>query len=214
MLALFDLDGTLSRRDTLFSYAMGYVRGHPSRILRLPGVLPTLLRYASGGADRGQLKSDFLRAVFADHTRAEVEAWTARFVPQLVQHGLYADALAALAAHRGRGDYPVLLSASPDLYVPALASALGFAEAICTGIAWRGERFDGALTTANRRGPEKARCLAELRIRHPGLAIVAYGNAASDLEHLVLADQALLVNGNRRARLAATRAGIGCVTWR
>jgi phosphatidylglycerophosphatase C len=214
VLALFDLDGTLSRHDTLRSYVGGYLRRHPGRLLRLPLALPALVRYALGRADRGELKSAFLRAAFAGRTRAEIDAWTARFVPRLIQQGLLADALAALAAHRDRGDYPVLLSASPDLYVPALASALGFAETISTGFAWRGDRFDGTLTTANRRGPEKARCMAELRAKHPGLPIVAYANAESDLQHLALADQALLVNGTRRARQSASRSGIGCITWR
>ena len=66
----------------------------------------------------------------------------------------------------------------------------------------------------NRRGAEKARCLAALRERYPGVAIVAYGNAASDLEHLRLAERAALVNGTRRARRAAARLNLACVTWR
>jgi len=173
-----------------------------------------LVRFALGRADRGELKSGLLRAVFAGRTRAELAAWTGEFLPQLIARGMHQDALTALAAHRERGDHLVLMSASPDLYVPALARALGCAETLCTGVAWNGDRFDGALTTANRRGAEKARCLAALRRGHPDLPIVAYGNAASDLEHLVLADQAVLVNGSRLARRAAARAGISCVTWR
>jgi phosphoserine phosphatase len=72
----------------------------------------------------------------------------------------------------------------------------------------------GRLTTPNRRGVEKVRCLAALRARHPQLPITAYGNTPSDLQHLGLADRGILVNGTRRARRAARRAGVDCRVWR
>jgi phosphoserine phosphatase len=53
-----------------------------------------------------------------------------------------------------------------------------------------------------------------LRRAHPGLEVVAYGNSAGDLEHLALADRAMLVNGSARARRIAARSNIDCVTWR
>jgi phosphoserine phosphatase len=105
------------------------------------------------------------------------------------------------------------MSASTDLYVPAIGAALGFDEVICTGVRWDGERLDGHLTTANRRGAEKARCFEALKLAHPGLSTAAYGNAGSDLDHLQLADRPLLVNGSRRARLEAARLGVPCTDW-
>jgi phosphatidylglycerophosphatase C len=176
--------------------------------------LPALARFALGRADHGALKSASMRAVLGGRARTELDAWTAEFVPQLLAHGLSSDALATLAAHRRAGDHLVLLSASPDLYVPAIGRALGFAQTLCTGVEWDGERLTGRLTTANRRGSEKARCMAALRREHPGLEVVAYGNAASDLEHLELADRPTLVNGSARARAEAARHDIACVTWR
>jgi phosphatidylglycerophosphatase C len=177
-------------------------------------MVPALARFVFGGADHGALKSAAMRAVLGGRTREELEAWTAEFVPQLLRRGMHADALAALEAHRRAGDLLVLLSASPDLYVPAIGRALGFAETVCTGVEWNGARLTGRLTTPNRRGPEKAHAVIALRREHPGLALVAYGNAASDLEHLSLADRATLVNGDARARRGAAELGMDCVTWR
>ncbi len=213
-LALFDLDGTLTRHDTLLAYLAGFLRRHPQRLARLPQVLPALARFAFGRADRGAVKSAAIRAVLGGRTRTEIEAWTGGFVARLLDRGLHADALAALEAHRRAGDLLVLLSASPDLYVPAIGRALGFVQSVCTEVEWQGERLSGRLTTPNRRGAEKARCVAALRREHPGLRVIAYGNAASDLEHLSLADRATLVNGSPRARRVATRRNIDCVTWR
>jgi phosphatidylglycerophosphatase C len=213
VLALFDLDGTITRHDTLLPYLGGFLRQQPGRLLRLPQALPPLGRFALGCAGRGELKAAWIRAVLGASTRAELQDWTARFVPQLVGNGLIADALAAIEAHRRAGDHLVLLSASPDLYVPAIGRALGFDQVLCTGVEWNGEHLSGRLTTPNRRGAEKARCLEALRQQHAALPIVAYGNAAGDLEHLALADRAVLVNGSVHARRSAARLGVPCVTW-
>jgi len=213
-LALFDLDGTITRHDTLPRYLSGYLRQNPARLLRLPQVLPALGRFAQRPYDPGELKAAWLRTILGAESRAELDAWTARFVPQVIGNGLIADALAALEAHRSAGDHLVLLSASPDLYVPAIGRALGFAEVLCTGVGWNGDHLSGRLTTPNRRGAEKARCLEALRRQHPALPIVAYGNAAGDLQHLALADRGVLVNGTAPARRAAARLGVACLTWR
>jgi len=214
VLALFDLDGTITRRDTLLPYVVGFLLRRPQRLPRLWRVLPASMRFLLRRADRGELKSALLRAALGGCGRAELDAWTAQFVTGLVRQGLFGDARAAIAAHRRQGDTLALLSASIDLYVPAIGKALGFAEVLCTGVEWSGERLVGRLTTPNRRGVEKVRCLAELRARHPQLPITAYGNTLSDLAHLALADRGVLVNGSRRARRAARHAGVDCRVWR
>jgi phosphatidylglycerophosphatase C len=214
VLALFDLDGTLTRHDTLPAYLRGFLRAHPKRWRRLPRALPAVLRFLLGRADHGELKSALITAVMGGFTRSEIDEWTARFVPQLIGYGLFGDALTALEGHRGAGDYLVLLSASPDIYVAQIGRALGFDQTLCTGFAWEAERLTGALTTANRRGAEKVRCLEALRLQQPKLPVVAYGNAASDVAHLKLADLGVLVNGSLSARHKAAHAGIARLKWR
>src|SRR6202011_2457217 len=130
-----------------------------------------------------------------------------------LHHRLRPAALAVLESHRAAGDHLVLLSASPDLYVPRIGRLLGFERTLCTEIEWRGDRLVGTLKTANRRGAEKLRCLTWLRQQYPGLPIVAYGNTASDLDHMQRADRALLVNGNAAARALAGHWGIPTSNW-
>jgi HAD superfamily hydrolase (TIGR01490 family) len=214
LVALFDLDGTITRHNTLAPFALGLLLRHPARMLRLPRVLPALARFALGRCDHGELKSAFLQETFGGLQRSAVDAWTARFVPRLLEKGLFNDARAAIARHRAHGDTLALLSASTDLYVPAIGKALGFDDVQCTGVAWDGASLLGTLTTPNRRGAEKVRCLQALRARYPDFALVAYGNAASDLPHLRLAERGVLVNGSRSARREAAHTPVACVTWR
>lgn len=212
-LAIFDLDGTLTRRDTLFPYVMGICLRRPLRLARVLMAMPAAyLRFLVRGHDRAALKEALIVSGLGGLSRADVAHANDRFVPRLLANGMHPEALARLAAHRAAGDYLVLMSASPDLYVPAIARALGFNETICTGVKWDGMLLVGELTAENRRGEEKRRCVEQLRTRWPKSTLVAYGNSASDLAHLRICDRAFLVNGADRAIREAARLNVS-VGW-
>jgi phosphatidylglycerophosphatase C len=213
-LAIFDLDGTITRRDTLSPYVFGFLlRRRPWRFPLLLLLLPVVLCYVLRVIGRGGLKAGLILLAMGGARRKYIEEWTATFVAALTAEGVFPEAVAAIQAHARAGDHLVLLSASTDLYVPAIAHALGFREVICTGVRWRGDRLLGTLTTPNRRGKEKARCVAALRERHPGMQAVAYGNATSDLAHLKLVERGVLVNGSKHARREASGDAIMCADW-
>src|SRR5271167_1455973 len=203
--ALFDLDGTLTWRDTLAPFLLGFLRRHPHRALCL-WRLPIALFYYWEQRDRGALKSSVIRMVMRGASRPVLEAWAEAFVRDLKpRHKFRPLALRVLEAHRAAGDHPVLLSASPDLYVARIGRMLGFEHTLCTELEWRIDRLDGRLKTENRRGEEKLRCLRLIRERYRGLPIIAYGNSSSDLDHMRHTDRALLVNGNSEARNLAAK---------
>jgi phosphatidylglycerophosphatase C len=213
-LAVFDLDGTITRHDTLVPYIALCLRPQPWRWVRLPTALPSLAAYALRSIDRGALKGALIRATLGGLSRGEIARCTDQFVPDLLESGLFAEAVAKITEHRNAGDRLVLMSASTDLYVPAVGRALGFDEVICTGVRWNGDRLRGDLATPNRRAEEKARCFATLRERFPNRTTFAYGNASSDLDHLRLAEHGVLVNGCAAARQRATKLGVSTVEWR
>jgi len=214
IVAVFDLDGTLTWRDTLLPFLLSFLRRHPRRVMGLWRMPFALLSFVAQGRDRGALKSRVIRMVMGGAARTDIDACADAFVDTLrPRHRLRPAALAALEAHRTAGDHLVLLSASPDLYVPRIGRRLGFERTLCTELEWRADRLEGALRTANRRGAEKLRCLTWLRTQYPDLPIVAYGNSASDLDHMRQADRALLVNGNAAARAQAKQWGIPTSEW-
>lgn len=212
-IALFDLDGTLTWRDTLLPYLLGFVRRRPYRAIGLWRLPLALARYWRD-RDRGALKSSVIRMLMRNEKRAVLDAWAQNFVAQLKpKHRFRPLALAVVEAHRAAGDHLVLLSASPDLYVPQIGEMLGFERTLCTEIEWQGERLDGRLRTPNRRGEEKLHCLAWLREQYPESKVIAYANSASDLDHLRHADRALLVNGDSAARRLAAKWNIAVSYW-
>ena len=212
-LAIFDLDGTLTRRDTLLPYIWGYLRRHPRRWWRLPLLLVPLGPYLLGRIDRGALKGALIRLALGEATRSELAAWSREFTMRLLRTGLYAEALTCIGAHQRSGAHLVLLSASPDLYVPEIARALGFDECICTELRWREDgTLDGALASVNRRGPEKTRCVRSLLLSRQPRTSHAYGNSTADLGHLRLVSAGTYVNG--ATRHLADCPNVRAVRWR
>ena len=160
------------------------------------------------------LKSRVIRMIMGGERRSVIDAWATIFVDSLKPGQRFRPlALAVVEAHRSAGDHLVLMSASPDLYVPLIGRLLGFELTVCTEVAWQGERLDGHLKTPNRRGEEKLRCMNSLREQYKGVAIIAYGNSASDLDHMRHAERALLVNGNDAARRLAAKWNIAVSYW-
>ncbi|HEX3912551.1 MAG TPA: HAD-IB family phosphatase [Steroidobacteraceae bacterium] len=211
--ALFDLDGTLTWRDTLLPFLSGFALRRPHRIFGLWRLPAALLRYWQE-RDRGALKSRVIQMLMRGENRAVIDAWAHRFVAEMKPKQRFRTlALAVVEAHRAAGDHLVLMSASPDLYVPLIGELLGFERTLCTEIEWHGDRLDGRLKTPNRRGEEKLHCLHWLREQYRNLPVIAYGNSASDLDHLREADRALLVNGNDAARRLAARCNVAVSYW-
>jgi phosphatidylglycerophosphatase C len=193
-LAVFDLDGTITCSDTMGPFLWGYLWRHPWRLLRIVPAMGAPVMFLLN-RDRGALKGAAIRAILGGVARPRLEQWAERFVSQLIPHGLFAEALQAIARHRAAGDRLLLMSASTDLYVPRVGRALGFDEVICTQVRWRTDgRLDGRLANTNCRGEEKRRCLAEVLARDPPDRVYAYGNSGSDLDHMVLANEAFLIN--------------------
>ena len=212
-IAIFDLDGTITHRDTLFPLVVRQLaHPRPWRLLRLAKVLPATIRFAFDH-DRAALKQTLLRATIRGTPRAELHATSVEFVTGTIAKRCFADALAAIRRHRSAGHYLVLMSASVDFYVPEFGRQLGFDQVISTGVAWNGDLLDGTLTTPNRRGEEKAVRLRELVAERKDGETFAYGNSASDLPHLRLARHGLLVNGSLAARREAAAMGVPTAEW-
>jgi phosphatidylglycerophosphatase C len=212
-LAIFDLDGTITRRDTLWPYIRGYLWRHPRRWWRLPLCIAPLAAYAAGILDRGALKSAVIRLTLSGSGRAEIDAWSHDYTRRLLRSGLYGEALTCIAAHRRLQSHLVLLSASPDLYVPTIAAALGFDECVCTQLRWHADgTLDGALASANRRGPEKTRCVQSILDARRPQRSHAYGNSRADLGHLRLVSAGCYVNGS--ARHLVDCPNVRAVRWR
>jgi phosphatidylglycerophosphatase C len=213
-LAVFDLDGTLTRADSFGPFVLGLLRRHPSRQLRVPLLVVPAVGYMLRMIGRGELKAALLRLLFGNLSRTDLDDFAATYARQVLERHMFPEAVATLRAHLAAGDHVVLLSASPDLYVPRIGALLGAHETHCTRIRWNGDLLDGHLEGLNRRDEEKLRVLEQLRVAHPGLPVIAYGNSPPDLVHMRHCEQAVYVNAEPGLARQLTAEGMRCVHWR
>ena len=217
-IAVFDLDGTITTRDTTAAFLLGYLREHPRRLAGCIALPATAAGFAIGLVDNAGMKRAALRAILRGTDRDEIADWVDRFVPWCLERLVRPVARTRVKAHREAGHRLILASASLDLHVVPIAKALGFAEAICTKVAWtRRQRISGDLDGGNIRAEKKlaavqrAVSLAESAPR--SARVIAYSDHHADLPLLRWADQAVAVNPTRRLAAAATIEGIPIEDW-
>ena len=193
-LAAFDLDGTLTHRDTLLPFLHRAVgRGRTYRAL-LASSLPLARAAAFGGPHRDVAKAAVLRGVLAGAPLDGLAEAAESFADHVVAQRLRPEVRERVDWHRTEGHELVLVSASPELYVTPIGRRLGFDTVLATRLEVGADgRLTGRLLGSNCRGPEKVMRLREWR--GEGLALAyAYGDSSGDREMLDLAVTAIRVN--------------------
>jgi len=191
-IVVFDLDETITRRDTTLPFALGYLAGRTRAWFTLPRAL------AQGVASfmrQGQKKNLILGLGLAGGQRAVIEAYAESYARDVVANGIAPGAIDKIAAHRRAGDVLVLASASVDLYVEKIGRLLGFQHVICTKVRWSADgRLSGKLDGSNCKGEEKLRRILEHFSREELTTRgVVYSDSLSDLPLLSLVPTGVLI---------------------
>lgn len=191
--AAFDVDGTITQRDCVVPFVrrIGGVTRLGARLLQHP----VDLGRAVVTRDRDALKAAGAMAAFEGEYVDRVEAAGVAFARDVMRTNLREEVVASLRDHLAAGDTVILVSASFEVYLRPLASALGVADVLGTRLDDDGDgRLTGRLDGPNCRGPEKVRRLHDWLDRRaggrPNVHLTAYGDSSGDRELLVDADVA------------------------
>lgn len=205
--ALFDLDRTLLRGSSLVALGRALLDAGVVPRRTIAGAAVRDLAYRRRGATDRQVARvrDQALAAVAGVRRDDLLDVAHRVVPHLVR-SVSPAARSLVERHQQAGDFCVVLSASPQELVEALAHRLG----IPRGIGTRGEVRDGVLT-GRLDGPF---CYGAGKLARLSLALGevdlprawAYADSASDLPVLRSSGHPVAVNPDRTlAREAAVR---------
>jgi phosphatidylglycerophosphatase C len=187
VVAAFDFDGTLSRRDSLMPF-LRRLCGRPAVVRVVLWRLPLILAAGAGWISRGRAKEAVLRGLIAGRRLEEVVPVAEGFARHLLDSGMWRPALERLEWHRRRGDAVVIVSASPALYLAPLGRVLGVDAVLATGLEVDASgRLTGRLSGGNVRGPAKVARLDAWLGGRPA-ELWAYGNSGGDRQLLARAD--------------------------
>ncbi|NNE10929.1 MAG: HAD family hydrolase [Ilumatobacter sp.] len=190
VVAAFDFDGTLTRRDSVVPFLRRFSsrRRFARRLLRHTlRVLPMAARQ-----QRDELRAVASQLVFAGLPIDRVAAQAELHGSWLAAEGLRRDTVDRLAWHVDQGHRVVIVSASYEHYVRVVAEQLGGPDVLATRLEVVDGLCTGRLDGANCRGPEKVRRLEEwlagLGLDRSEVTVHAYGDSAGDDEMLAWAD--------------------------
>jgi len=135
---VFDLDGTITRRDTYLPFLFGLLLRKPWIVYRLIGLPFAVVMHFVGMRDNTWLKKVFLKAFLKGMTEDQINAWVGSFADRVINNGLREGAVAELEKHIQASSCVLLVSASLDLYVNRIGEKLGVHATLCTEV-----EFDG-----------------------------------------------------------------------
>lgn len=133
-LAIYDMDKTITRSPTWTRFLVHYARSEaPWRLALLPLAGLLAAGYGARLLNRARLKEATHWLMIGRRTAPERLARAARsFAAATIATGVFADAVAQIAADRAAGCRVVLATASPHFYVDEVARLLGIADIIAT----------------------------------------------------------------------------------
>jgi HAD superfamily hydrolase (TIGR01490 family) len=207
MTILFDLDGTILPWDTQKLFCNYVVRKYPMRKLFLL-VYILFLPLAPILGSEG-LKRVFLSFLWG-FSEEEVDKLAGEFARLWLPDKAWQEMLAEIQQHQQAGDFLILVSASPELYVKEIATILGFHLAIGTEILANKKTYSLFPDLQNNKGQNKVIRLK--KILNPSMFSQdgklkeshGYTDSCADLPMLAICQSATVVNPNEKLLAIAT----------
>ena len=184
-IAVFDFDGTITKRDTLLPFIASYGLRNIFR-----AVLKTLFQ-KKNKSFRDTMKGNLIRTAFKGCTVEKFLIDGIKYAEQLKSR-FRPDTLKLITEHKGKGHELVMVTASLATYTCPVGASLGFDHVIAVELEDMNGSLTGEMKGANVRGMEKARLLREW-LGGETAEIWGYGNSRGDKEMLTMADHQVWV---------------------
>jgi len=187
IVAAFDFDGTLTRKDT-FTLFLKEISGQLEYVKKVIRLIPILTGYQMGWINNTLMKEHVLTMFLRGRTLHDLLKLAEQFGQSLPQY-LRPEAVNRLHWHQRQGHLCVIVSASLGLYLRPLQAILQVDHLLASEleIAPTG-LITGKLIGGNCYGTEKTRRLQSLLGARETYLLYAYGDSRGDRELLADAD--------------------------
>ena len=160
-LAIFDIDYTITRKETLMEFFKYLVSKDIKNIKFLPRALYSGLMYSIKVYDERRVKECFLK--FIDNIdEKDLAKLTKSFYDERLSSILYKDAVDMIKKLKNEGYMVILISASPEFYIKEFYAIKEVDLIIGTKFAFEGGKFVRKMDGNNCKGEETVKRLNEV----------------------------------------------------
>lgn len=200
--AVFDFDGTLTRRDSFLPFLRA-IAGRRRYLLGLVKLSPVLLGYCFKLIPNWRAKEAMLTHFLAGVSTTRLIAVSERFARRALPKLLRPEAIARLAWHQQKGHQTLIVSASLEAYLRPFAELMDIDYVAGTRLESRDGHITGRILGNNCYGPEKVVRLQaifpEALERTKPYVLYAYGDSKGDRELLAIAQYPYYRNFGHKA---------------
>ena len=187
-LALFDFDGTISKKDSLLHF-LRFSLTTKQFILGALALSPHLLSYFLGLQSNNKVKALIFSYFFKHWSENDFQRLCSDYAKNALPLIVHPKALAKIQWHLAQEHRVVIVSASIENYLKPWCDSLGI-ELLATQLAFSNDQgFTGNFHSPNCYGPEKVKRIQSLLDCTAYEFIYAYGDSKGDTEMLKLAHE-------------------------
>ncbi len=187
-LAIFDFDGTITRRDTFLpflAFCFGYYKVFCTGITSIPILLMYKLRLVSNSKAKEILFGKFFRGMEEEDFNRLSRSYSLKRISPVIR----IKALEKIIRHKDGGDRVMIISASMENWIRPWADAHGISPVIGTTVEIKDGVLTGKFGSPNCHGKEKVRRLVETIGSLDQYHICSYGDSKGDQDLLNLSDE-------------------------
>ena len=185
-LYLFDFDGTLTYKDTMFLYLKFYdpLKFNFQFIKHVP--LFILLKLKLANAEK--VKKSFISSILKGQRKSRIEEKTKKFFENYYPEIIRENALEFIKNRNSENTESYIVSASLDIWVKPFAEKLGM-NLLATRAEFRDDIFTGNFLGRNCNGTEKVSRIKEAIDGKKFDKIIAFGDTSGDRPMMDFADE-------------------------
>ncbi len=186
-LALFDFDGTITKKDSFYDFMDFVSKKHILISLKSLLFLPITVLYAIGLIPMGKTKELFLTFCFKGWQKTYFDELAKSYAEAKLPGLIRQNALEQVKIHKSNGDKIVVVTASLDSWILNWCQKNEI-ELISSSLEVKDGLVTGKLTREDCNGIEKVKRIQEKFDLDDYETVYAYGDSAGDIEMLELAD--------------------------
>ena len=207
-IAIFDIDYTITRKETLMEFFKYLVSKDIKNIKFLPRALYSGLMYGVKIYDEKRVKECFLKFI-ENIDEAELAKLTKLFYDERISKILYKDAVDMIKKLKKEGYMVILISASPEFYVKEFYAIKEVDLIIGTKFTFEGGKFVRKMDGNNCKGEEKVRRLNEF-LKEKNIKVdfknsYMFSDSLSDKPLLDLVGNPYLINYKKKNEIEILR---------